>query len=172
MTARNPNKLFYSISNIEQSYVDLAEWFTDILKNGEKESVTKQEIINFLHTKKRVPPGILKNNKPPKDPQHLCIAICSGSKQQCKNESTENSDLCKTHQNHPPARTINDPENVEESESEAEEEVESEDEEVESDSEESENEEEVESEDEEESEAEDEEKDEIDEIFGEDIEEE
>ena len=108
---KNPNKLFYSMANLEGTYEDLANWISELSLSGAKEKVTTQDIVIFLDTKSRVPPGILKKYKStePKVTQDLCVAICNGSKVQCKNESTEDSNLCKTHQRFPPKRTINDP---------------------------------------------------------------
>ena len=107
---KNPNKLFYSMANLEGTYEDLANWFSELLVSGAKEKVTTQDIVSFLDTKSRVPPGILKNKKKPvhvSRPQ--CIAICNGSKVQCKNENHGDSEFCKTHQRCPPKLTINDP---------------------------------------------------------------
>ena len=78
---KNPNKLFYTLDNVEGTYEDLANWFTEILKTKNKDSVTKLDIIEFLKTKGRVPPGILKKNKPKVVSQNKnCIAICVASK--------------------------------------------------------------------------------------------
>lgn len=51
----------YTSKNFQGTYQDLAQWFDGILKNPQgTKQISKIDIIKFLHTKQRVPPGILK----------------------------------------------------------------------------------------------------------------
>ena len=104
-------KGLYSMKNIEGTYEDLATWFTVLLTDKTKTSLTKSEIIDFLETKNRVPLGILKNNKQtsnaPIQSQDKCCARVVKNFAQCKNDSTKGeSRFCKVHTTHPPKYTI------------------------------------------------------------------
>ena len=97
MPAKQSKKM-YSISNMEGTYEDLVGWFNNILKQGEKNEISRYELINFLNTKGRVPLAIMKKNKPPKTQQPRCIARVLKDFSQCKNESEQGTNcFCKIH---------------------------------------------------------------------------
>jgi hypothetical protein len=85
-----------TVSNLEGTYEDLAVWFTDILKNGDKKNIDATDIISFLNTKNRVPKSILKKNNKITD---FCSVMVTRNKEtrKCKNKAEIGSEICKFH---------------------------------------------------------------------------
>jgi hypothetical protein len=105
--APKQSKTMYSMSNLDGTYDDLTVWFNELLTNGTK-SIEKYELVQFLASKDRVPLGILKKTKGPRKSQEQCCARNLKEHAQCKNESTEGSEMCKVHNMHPPKWTMKD----------------------------------------------------------------
>jgi ribosomal protein L7/L12 len=102
------SKTMYSVSNLEGTYDDLTIWFNEMLA-GNKKTIEKHELIQFLASKNRVPLAILKKNKTPRKSNDQCCARNLKEFTQCKNESSGSKSMfCKVHTTHPPKWTMDD----------------------------------------------------------------
>lgn len=100
----------YTMSNLEGTYEDLAEWFSGILEKGDRKGVTTLDIIRFLDSKGRVPKGILKKTKSqiPESEKVRCCGVTL-KLEQCKRDAELGHKFCKLHQVRPPKYTTDDP---------------------------------------------------------------
>ena len=107
MVAKQSKKM-YSISNMEGTYSDMTDWINELLR-GDRQEISRYELINFLNSKGRVPSAIMKKNRPPRTEQPKCIARILKDHSQCKNDSEQGDNcFCKIHTIRPARWTIND----------------------------------------------------------------
>ena len=110
-------RTMYTMENLEGTYEDLAMWFTDILQNKKDvKEVTKEDIVEFLVKKDRVPKNLVKKiaKKVPVEKRVGCIGLIFAKDEvrPCKNKASVGCKLCALHLVRPPKATTEDSETV------------------------------------------------------------